>query len=141
MFSSCWILKNPREPQVDKITNIKVGKMHDAKIDLTIFTKLYNPDKVKFRIKKVDLDITVNGHMIAKITNPSIIRIPKETNPIIEWTVEANLLKLIKPGMLLSVFAQQKMKLEIVGHIKVKKFPFSKTIPVKLDSPFEIPYK
>jgi LEA14-like dessication related protein len=118
-----------------------VGKMHEGSVDLTIFAKLYNPDKVKFKIKKVDLDVTINGHVVARITSPKTIRIPKETDPEIQWTVNANLLKLIKPGMLLSVFTQQKMKLGVSGNIRVKKSFYSKTIPVKLDRPFEIPYK
>jgi LEA14-like dessication related protein len=140
-LSSCWIFRTPREPQIDKITNVKVGKMHEGSVDLTIFAKLYNPDKVKFKIKKVDLDVTINGHVVARITSPKTIRIPKETDPEIQWTVNANLLKLIKPGMLLSVFTQQKMKLGVSGNIRVKKSFYSKTIPVKLDRPFEIPYK
>jgi LEA14-like dessication related protein len=140
-FTSCGILRQPREPQIEKITNVKVGKIHDGKLDLKVTTRLYNPDRIKFRIRKVDLDILINGYPVGKITNPSVIRIPKETNPDIEWDIEANLMKLIKPGMLLSVITQQKMKLELSGYIRVKKSLFAKNIPVRVDSPFEIPYK
>lgn len=139
--SSCGIFRHPREPQIEKITNVKVGKINDGKLDLKVSTRLYNPDRIKFRIRKVDLDILINGYPVGKITNPSVIRIPKETNADIDWDIEANLMKLLKPGMLLSVITQQKMKLELSGHIRVKKSLFAKNIPVRVDSPFEIPYR
>ncbi|MFN4122293.1 MAG: LEA type 2 family protein [Flavobacteriales bacterium] len=139
--TSCGIFSQPREPQIEKITNVKVGKINDGKLDLKVSTKLYNPDRIKFRIRKVDLDILINGYPVGKITNPSVIRIPKETNADIDWDIEANLMKLLKPGMLLSVITQQKMKLELSGYIRVKKSLFAKNIPVRVDSPFEIPYR
>lgn len=140
IFSSCKGFENVAIPSIEKISAFKLGEFKDGKLNFTFTTQINNPDKLKFKIRKVDLDILMNGNKIAEIHTDRVIKIRRLLKPEVEWEVIGDLKALIKPGMLLSVILGGKPDFAVKGNIQVSKFLVRKTIPVDLKMPVKLPF-
>jgi LEA14-like dessication related protein len=140
LFSACGSYRNVTAPTVEGISAFKVGKVHDGQLPFTFTTRLKNPDKLGFKVKRVDLELMFAGTRIAEIKSNHTMRIKRQLEPELNWEVSAELAPLLKkPGALIGTLLRGKINFEVSGTITVKKFLWSKTIPVKLRLPVEIP--
>lgn len=139
LLPSCASLENVQIPTVEKISRFQFGELRDGKLAFSFYTDLRNPDKLKFRIKKVDLDILLNNHKIAEIHSNRTIRIRRLLNPEIKWELTGDLRELIRPGNILGVLLGKKPDIVVKGELVVARFPIRKTIPVNLKVPVELP--
>lgn len=138
--SSCGSYRNVTAPTVDGISNFKVGKLHEGQLPFTFTTRLKNPDKLGFKVKRVDLELLFAGTRIAEIKSDKKMKIKRQLEPELVWEVSAELAPMLKkPGALLGTLLRGKINFEVSGTITVKKFLWTKTIPVKLKLPVEIP--
>ena len=65
-------------------------------------TRLKNPDKLKFKVKRVDLDLMLAGTRIAQIKSGRTMKIRRQLQPEMDWNVTAELAPMLKkPGALL----------------------------------------
>ncbi len=140
LLTSCGSYRNVTAPTVEGISNFKVRKIHDGQLPFTFTTRLKNPDKLAFKVKRVDLELLFAGTRIAEIKSDKKMKIRRQLEPELEWEVSAELAPMLKkPSALLGTLLRGKINFEVSGSITVKKFLWTKTIPVKLKLPVEIP--
>lgn len=139
-FSSCGSYRNVTAPTVDKISAFKLGKLENGKLPFSFTTRLKNPDKLSFKVKRVDLDLLFAGTRVAQIKSSRTMKIKGSLEPEMEWEVTAELAPMLKkPGALLGTLFTGKVSFEVSGTMTVRKWFWTKTIPVKLKLPVEIP--
>lgn len=139
-LTSCKGFENVSIPTIEKISKFKPGEWKDGKLTFSFTTQINNPDKLKFKIRKVDLDILLNGNKIAEIHTDRVIRIRKLLKPEVDWELTGDLKALIKPGMILSVLTGGKPEFSIHGTMQVSKCLVRKTIPVDLKTLVKLPF-
>jgi LEA14-like dessication related protein len=140
MLSSCGNYKNVTAPTVNGISDFKIGNLHDGKLPFSFTTRLKNPDKLKFHVKRVELELLIAGVRVAEINSDKKMKIHRQLEPELHWEVTAEMAPLLKnPGVLLGSLMRGKINLEVSGTMTVGKLFWTRTIPVKLKLPVEIP--
>lgn len=139
LMNSCASFRDVQMPQIEKISNVRTGELKEGKLAITFTTEIRNPDKLKFRIRRVDLDILLNGNKVGEIRSNRVIRIRSLLQPQVEWTLIADLKSFIKPGTLLSLALSGRPQLGVQGSVRVSKFLLRKTIPVNLSTGLTLP--
>ena len=138
--SSCKNYENVRQPTIEKITGFTPGAIKDGNLSFSFTTIINNPDLLKFKIKHVDLELLFNGTRIAEVKSKRTIRVKGEIKPEIKWDVVGNIKPMLsKPGALFSSLLSGKVNFQTKGTITISKCLFSKTIPVDLKIPIQIP--
>ncbi|PLX09278.1 MAG: hypothetical protein C0596_01635 [Marinilabiliales bacterium] len=119
-------------PIIGAPTGVEAEELSMKAVKLKIFVPIENPNRFSFKIKKVDLDLFVNGKNVGKVKKIDKVKIAAnsdETYPVsFEITPSeaiANVLYLI--GELQSRSPQ----LEVKGSITVSKFGIPKKIKVE----------
>ena len=140
LFTSCKSFENVAIPSVEKISNFKPGQLKDGKLNFSFTTQINNPDKLKFKIRRVDLDILMNGNKIGEIHTNRVIKIRRLLKPEVNWELTGDLKSLIKPDMILSVLTGGKPEFAVKGSIQVSRLFFRKSIPVDLKTPVKLPF-
>lgn len=142
VLSSCSSYKNVTAPTVDGISNFKVGKLNGGELPFSFTTRLKNPDKLKFKVKRVDLDLMLAGTRIAQIKSGRTMKIKRQLQPEMDWNVTAELAPMLKrPGALLGTLFTGKVNFEVSGSMTIRKWFWTRTIPVTLKLPVEIPFR
>ena len=140
MLSSCGNYKNVTAPTVNGISDFKIGNLNDGKLPFSFTTRLKNPDKLKFHLKRVELELLLAGVRVAEINSDKKMKIQRQLEPELHWEVTAEMAPLLKnPGVLLGSLMRGKINLEVSGTMTVGKLFWTRTIPVKLKLPVEIP--
>ena len=140
MLSSCGNYKNVTAPTVNGISDFKIGNLNDGKLPFSFTTRLKNPDKLKFHVKRVELELLIAGVRVAEINSDKKMKIQRQLEPELHWEVTAEMAPLLKnPGVLLGSLMRGKINLEVSGTMTVGKLFWTRTIPVKLKLPVEIP--
>jgi LEA14-like dessication related protein len=141
-LSSCSSYKNVTAPTVDGISNFKVGKLNGGELPFSFTTRLKNPDKLKFKVKRVDLDLMLAGTRIAQIKSGRTMKIRRQLQPEMDWNVTAELAPMLKkPGALLGTLFTGRVNFEVSGSMTIRKWFWTRTIPVTLKLPVEIPFR
>lgn len=138
-LGSCASFMDVQMPEIERISNVRTGELREGRLAISFTTEIRNPDKLKFRIRRVQLDVMLNGNKVGEIRSNRVIRIRNLLQAQVEWTLMADLKALIKPGMLLNLALSGRPQLGVEGHVRVSKFIFRKTIPVKLNTPISLP--
>jgi LEA14-like dessication related protein len=137
---SCRSYENVKAPTIEKITGFTPGAIKDGNLSFSFTTIINNPDLLKFKIKHVDLELLFNGTRIAEIKSKRTIRVKGEISPEIKWDVVGNIKPMLsKPGALFSSLLSGKVNFQTKGTITISKCLYSKTIPVDLKIPIQIP--
>ncbi|MBX7201667.1 MAG: LEA type 2 family protein [Bacteroidia bacterium] len=139
---ACKGLRSAQAPTVDRISDFKVEGLREGQLHFKFKTRLNNPDRLRFKIRKVELDLMFNGVRIAQINTHKRMTIRRELNPEAEWNVSAALKPLISnPGKLIGSLAMGKVDFDLSGRITISKWGIRKTLPVKLQLPVTIPVR
>jgi LEA14-like dessication related protein len=139
-MGSCASYRNVEAPKVSGISAFKAGKLQEGKLPLSFKTTLKNPDKLSFKIKRVDLELLVAGTRIAEIKSNRNVRVRRKIEHEMQWEVTAELAPMLKqPGKLLKSLFTGRPQLELSGTMTVRKLFWTRTIPVKLKLPVELP--
>ena len=128
ILSSCSSFKMVNIGNVDKVD---FKGMVNNKISLELQVPVSNPNGYKIKIKSMDLDVSINGNYIGKMTSPDQIIIPAKSSEVQTLPVDIYV-KNALAGMA-SFYKLRKAKsfeMEIVGTIKVKALLKGKTIQV-----------
>ena len=142
LLNSCVGIKNIQAPTVDGIKDFKMGAPKDGKLPFSFTTPLKNPDRLKFHIKRADLEFVVAGVRIAEIKTTKKMKIRRQLEPELKWEATAELALLLKnPTALLGSIIKQKPVLDVSGTITVGKLFWKKTLPIQMKLPVEIPFK
>jgi len=139
-FTGCSTYKHGQLPTVAKITNFKPGAIKDGNFTFSFDTQIHNPGLLKFKIKRVEVNILFNGVKIGELKTSRNIRIKKEIRPEVTWQVTGNISNIVKnPGAVLAAIFKGKINFETQGTITISRCFFSKTLPVNLKTPVQIP--
>jgi hypothetical protein len=140
LICSCSSYDHVIAPTVNGISGFKIGKLAEGKLPLSFNTTLKNPDKLKFHVKRVNLELIFAGVRVAELRSERKMKIRRQIESEIHWEVVAELAPLLKkPGALLGTLFRGKIDFEVSGTMTIGKFLWSKTVPVKLKLPVEIP--
>ena len=108
-----------------------------SNIGITFFRSF---SKLKFQVKRVELELLIAGVRVAEINSDKKMKIHRQLEPELHWEVTAEMAPLLKnPGVLLGSLMRGKINLEVSGTMTVGKLFWTRTIPVKLKLPVEIP--
>jgi LEA14-like dessication related protein len=105
----------------------------DGTLGLEIDLQIKNEGNMNFKVKEVDLDISLNSIPAGKVVNVEKVIIRRKTEEIYTFPVEVEINGLSNSArILISVIGRQKLVVDINGFIKVKSLMISKKIPVHL---------
>jgi len=139
-FGGCRQYKNIQAPTVERITHFTPGALENGSFTFSFATQLHNPGLLKFRIKSVRLDVLFNGIKIGELKSSRSIRVKNEIRPEVTWEITAKLGDFFKsPGSVLGALFKGKINFETSGTITISKCFYSKTLPVSLKTPIQIP--
>lgn len=138
-FSSCASFQNVAIPTIERISKFEPGKLKDGKLDFSFTTEINNPDRLKFKIRKVNLDVMVNDIKVGEIRTQRTIRIMRLQHPEVKWDLTGDLKAFLKPGMVLGILSGKKPQLSVQGNVVVSKWFIRKSIPVNLKLPIQLP--
>lgn len=92
----------PKEPVVFKgVKNITIDLSSNGKPELKGEALFYNPNKLKMKLKSVDIDITVDGNKSAEVKHPLNVIVPSQGDFSVPLTAQ---LTLKEGGILNTVF-------------------------------------
>jgi LEA14-like dessication related protein len=140
VFTSCAGFENVAIPSIERISKFQPGNFKDGKLDFSFTTEINNPDRLKFKIRSVNLDVMVNDIKVGEVNSRRTIKILRLQHPEVKWDLTGDLKALAKPGMLLSVLSGKKPNLKVTGSVVVSKWFFRKSIPVNLSLPVQLPF-
>lgn len=140
LLNSCASYRNAEAPTVSGISAFKAGKIQEGRLPLSFNTTIKNPDRLSFKIKRVDLELIVAGTRIAEIKSNRNVRVRRKLEHEMQWEVTAELAPMLKqPGKLLKSIFTGRPQLEVSGTMTVRKLFWTRTVPIKLKIPVELP--
>lgn len=128
LLSGCNVYKSV---EVGDINDVKLRGIVDNKINLDLKVPINNPNNFKLKIKNIDLDISLNGRYLGKMTNDTLITIPKKYDGIATFPVEIQVENILSSAMSFYKLKNAKqVEILIEGKIIAKSFLHRKTIKV-----------
>jgi len=128
IFTSCSIYKSVDIGGVDKVD---FKGMADNKVSLQLKVPIENPNGYKLKITKMDLDVTLNGKYLGKMTNSEDILIPKKSSEVQIFPVDIYVKNMLgSMSMFYKLRNMKSVEMQIEGKIKVKALMRTKTIEV-----------
>lgn len=127
-LSSCNIYKTI---DVGDINDVKFKGLVDNVISLDLKVPITNPNNFKLKIKKLDLDISVNGKHIGKMINDTLIVVPKKFEGVVNFPVEIQVENILSSAMsFYKLKNARQVDIGIEGNITARSFLKNKTIKV-----------
>lgn len=120
------------EVNVGDVQNMQILEMDKNKMCFKLDLPIKNTNNFKFKITKVNLDVTLNNSDLGKVKRINKIKVPANSNQVHSFQFEASYKDLMKnPYSLLGGLLKNKADLKVNGFIKVKAFLFiSKKIDI-----------
>ena len=116
--------------EIGDIKDFKFKGLTDNIVTLDLNIPIKNMNGFNLKVKSMDLDISVNGKYVGKMTNPSKI-IPKNLDGIQTFPVQIEVKNILASSMTFYKLKNAKnINIQIEGKIKVKALLHSKTIEV-----------
>ncbi|HCW06195.1 MAG TPA: hypothetical protein DGG95_02395 [Cytophagales bacterium] len=121
----------PKEPVVFKgVKNIVVDLTSNGKPELKGEAVFYNPNKLKMKLKSVDVEITVDGSKSAEVKHPLDVVVPAQSDFTVPLTAQ---LTLKEGGLLNAVFGLlggKKYEVVFSGNIRIGVHGVTIKVPV-----------
>jgi len=128
LLSSCSVYKSV---DVGNISDVNFRGMVDNKISIELKVPVKNPNNFNLKIKKIDLDVTINGKYLGKMKNDTLIVIPKNFDGIKIFPVEIEVANILSSAMSFYKLKNAKqIDIAIEGTIVARSFLHRKTIKV-----------
>ena len=131
LFSSCQT--EFQNIEFREIKNLRVAGVRDGKMRLEGDLSFYNPNNLKVKLKKAEINIAMDGKVVALVVPSEKVIVHRES--AFEIPVEA-LLDLSKVNFLnsiMSVLGGRDVKLNFKGYIVVKYWGMPVRIPINRD--------
>lgn len=94
---------------------------------------LYNPNSVRMKLRKINVDVFVNGKKAGNVDQELMMKIPAKDEFSVPLIVNLNLKELGLLDTLLSLFGSKRMKVHYKGSIKIT----YKGVPLKIPVDYE----
>jgi len=137
LFASCSVA---RLPVVKGIEDVKVKSFNKDSVFLDVGIRINNPGAWGYRLKRVDVDITMNGRPVGAIHGKlpfKLISKGDRTYSLVAGVGTSALTNAIPD--LLGMFTGKQVKLQMKGSIKMRWFIFGKTIQFDSGKDFKMP--
>jgi LEA14-like dessication related protein len=125
MIVSC---KPKEDVQLRKINDIIVDASTEPMLRANAL--LYNPNNLRMTVKKIDLEVFVDGKKAAVIDQQLNLRVPAKAEFTIPLEVKLNLKELGLLDTVLAIFGGKKMNIQYKGSIRLSKSGLPFTVPV-----------
>lgn len=136
LVTSC---KRPdQEPQFLRIDNIEVIEIKNQEALLNADAYFYNPNDVKMKLKKVEVDVIVEDKKVGKINHKLKTKIPARSEFKIPLDATFNLGEIGLLNSIISILNGKKVKVHYSGYITVSIHGFSSRVPVEFDDEVRI---
>lgn len=126
---SCTGLENI---EVGEIEDINFSRVADRSIEFEVVMPIENPSGLRFRIVDVDLDVYINEEHLGRIRNVDNVLIPSRSSELYTFPLRVEFANILRGALsMFNFFLDRKAYVEVTGEIRVRSFPFSRTIPVE----------
>jgi LEA14-like dessication related protein len=126
LFSSCKI-QSPEFRRYEQ-PKVKMQGLQGVKVNTALV--FYNPNLVRFKIKKMGFDLYMDGKKIAVINDqPNLVVKPKK-----EFTVPINAIVKLKLSLaeaikgISNLFSSKELDLKIVGNLEIRGFMVKRAV-------------
>lgn len=125
MIVSC---KPKEDVQLRKINDIVVDASNEPMLRANAL--LYNPNNMRMTVKKIDIEVFVDGKKAAVIDQQLNLKVPAQAEFTIPLEVKLNLKELGLLDTVLAIFGGKKMSIQYKGSIRLSKSGLPFTVPV-----------
>ncbi len=118
--------------EVGEIEDINFNRVADRSIEFEVLMPIENPSGLRFRIVDVDLDVYINDEYLGKIRNVDNVLIPSRSSELYTFPLKVEFANILRGAVsMFTFFLDRKAYIEVKGEIRVRSFPFGKSIPVE----------
>jgi LEA14-like dessication related protein len=129
-LSSCFSYK---ELEIGDVQDVKFNKLNGDESQLNMQAGLHikNPNGYKIKIKRIEADMFLNGKNAGKMTLAKKIVLPRHSEQLQTFTVNAELSDLL--SLLPAVMFGGDINVQLKGNIYGKVFIFRKKLPLEAE--------
>ncbi|GAB4299926.1 MAG: hypothetical protein Kow0068_23350 [Marinilabiliales bacterium] len=114
-----------QEVNIGNVKNIEMHDIDQNKMSLQLDIPIKNQNNFKFKITKVNLDVTLNNNNLGKVKRLNKITVPAKSNQVHSFILEVKYKDLMKnPFSMLGGFLKNRAEIQIDGYVKVRAFLF-----------------
>jgi LEA14-like dessication related protein len=124
--------QKPKDLVFKEFKNLKVDQLSFSGAALNVDLVYYNPNNFGLQLSRTDLDIFVDSTFLGHSTQNIQVAVPRRDNFTIPLKVDLDVKNLLKNGVT-SLF-NKKVKVRVLGSVKLGKAGVYKTIPVDYSS-------
>lgn len=128
--------KPKEDVQLRKIKDIVVDATSDPLLRANAL--LYNPNSIRMTVKKIDMEIFVDGKKAAVIDQKLKIKVPAKAEFTVPLEVKLNLKELGFLDTVLSMIGGKRMKIQYKGSIRLQYGGVPFTVPVDYKDEIQI---
>ena len=125
-------------PVFKQVTNIEVTKVMGKTAYLNADAFFYNPNDVRMTLKKIDVDVSVEGKKIGKINQSLKTKIPANSEFKVPLDATFDMSQMGFLNSIISILGGKKVKVHYSGHIKLTLHGFPVKVPVEYDDEVRI---
>ena len=119
-----------QEVTLSEVENVKIEKNSNS-LDVILYLKINNPNSFKIKIKKIDLDLTLNSWEVGEVISNEELILDPNSEDVYAVSVNVDIDNVITGGIaLISLFSKDKATVKVVGELKAKAFFVSKIIKI-----------
>ena len=135
-FTGCKI----QEVEIGKVQGLKIGDIKKDHVSLEFMIPIKNPNNFKFKLSKVDIDISMNKTDLGKVKKIRKIVVPANSEGVHEFYIEIEYKKLMAGTIaLIGGLFTKKADIKLNGYVKVKAFCIiSKKIEIHENNPVKL---
>ena len=130
-----------QEISIGKIQGVKMHEFTKDHASIEFMLPIENPNSFRFKIKKVNLDISINSAKLGEVKRIRKVVVPAKSDNVHSFLVEVKYSNLAVGGLsFLANMIASNTKFKIDGYIKVKAFVIvSKKIEIHENKPINLP--
>ncbi|UII28347.1 LEA type 2 family protein [Fulvivirga maritima] len=125
-------------PEFKQITNIEVTKVMGKTAYLNADAYFYNPNKVRMTLKKINVDVMVEGKKIGEINQSLKTKIPAMSDFKIPLDATFDMGEVGFLNSIISILGGKKVKVHYTGHIKLTYHGLPIRVPIDYDDEVRI---
>ena len=125
-------------PEFLGVRNIKVNKVEKTTAHLNAEAYFNNPNDVKMTLRKIDVDVTMEGEKIGTIDQSTRIKIPPQSDFKVPLDATFNIGDVGVLNSILGMLGGKKMKVRYEGHVKVTMHGIPMRIPVDYEDEIKL---
>ncbi len=136
VFASCG--RPDQEPQFLRIDNLGVDKISGTEAILTGDAIFYNPNSVKMKLRKVAIDVSLEGKRIGSINEDLTTKIPALAEFTVPMKASFDLTEIGLLNGIISILGGKKVEVHYKGFIRVSVYGYPATVPIEYTEEFRM---